>query len=140
MMPGSAPGRNPGTSPEQTPVPTMTVPTARTVVGDGSTAASTARGRWRRSRTTAIVIALLVVVAALSVLPRPRTSGIPLAPDNPSAAGGRAVARILAFVFSLRRRGSAAGLHHTRSTPEHEVAGLAKRRGRRNPAAARAGR
>jgi len=51
-----------------------------------------------------------------------------------------AVARILAFVFSLRRRGSAAGLHHTRSTPEHEVAGLAKRRGRRNPAAARAGR
>ena len=61
------------------------------------------------------------------------------APDS-AFSPASAVARILAFVFSLRRRGSAAGLHHTRSTPEHEVAGLAKRRGRRNPAAARAGR
>jgi flagellar biosynthesis protein FlhB len=51
-----------------------------------------------------------------------------------------AVARILAFVFSLRRRGSAAGLHHTRPTPEADVAGITKRRGRRNPAAARLGR
>ena len=42
-----------------------------------------------------------------------------------------AVARILAFVFSLRRRGSAAGLHKSRATPESEVAAVRKRRGRR---------
>ncbi len=111
MTPGSAPGQIPARSPEHPSVPTAAVVAdavltaatlatanlaARTVVGDGSTATSTARARWRRGRTTAIVIALLVVVAALSVLPRPRTSGIPLAPDNPSAVGGRAVARILA--------------------------------------------
>jgi flagellar biosynthetic protein FlhB len=42
-----------------------------------------------------------------------------------------AVARILAFVFSLRRRGSAAGLHHPGATPESVVAGVKKRRGRR---------
>ncbi|OIQ74247.1 hypothetical protein GALL_441050 [mine drainage metagenome] len=92
----SAQGRTPGRTPEQPLGQTPVVLTAGTVVGDGSTATSTVRARWRRGRTTAIVIALLVVVAALSVLPRPRTSGIPLAPDNPSPAGGRAVARILA--------------------------------------------
>lgn len=42
-----------------------------------------------------------------------------------------AVARILAFVFSLRRRGSAAGLHKSPATPESEVASVKKRRGRR---------
>jgi flagellar biosynthetic protein FlhB len=42
-----------------------------------------------------------------------------------------AVARILAFVFSLRRRGSAAGLHKVLATPESEVATVRKRRGRR---------
>ena len=47
-----------------------------------------------------------------------------------------AVARILAFVFSLRRRGSAAGLHKSRATPESEVAAVKKRRGRRRRAVA----
>jgi flagellar biosynthesis protein FlhB len=47
-----------------------------------------------------------------------------------------AVARILAFVFSLRRRGSAAGLHRPGATPETVVAGVKKRRGRRRVAAA----
>jgi flagellar biosynthetic protein FlhB len=42
-----------------------------------------------------------------------------------------AVARILAFVFSLRRRGSAAGGHRTAATPDAELRGLASRRGRR---------
>lgn len=92
MTPSSAPKQ----TPDQPPGRTAAVLAAGTVIGDGSTATSSARTRWRRSRTTAIVLALLVVVAALSVLPRPRTSGIPLAPDNPSPAGGRAVARILA--------------------------------------------
>ncbi len=41
-----------------------------------------------------------------------------------------AVARILAFIFSLRRRGSAAGLHRPGPTPEHQVAAVKKRRGR----------
>jgi flagellar biosynthetic protein FlhB len=44
-----------------------------------------------------------------------------------------AVARILAFVFSLRRRGSAAGLHHPGATPERTVANVKKQRGRRKP-------
>lgn len=47
-----------------------------------------------------------------------------------------AVARILAFVFSLRRRGSAAGLHRPGATPESVVAGVKKRRGRRRVAGA----
>jgi len=47
-----------------------------------------------------------------------------------------AVARILAFVFSLRRRGSAAGLHHPGATPERAVADVKKRRGRRKLARA----
>jgi len=47
-----------------------------------------------------------------------------------------AVARILAFVFSLRRRGSAAGVHHTAATPEHEIRGVVRRRGRRRNRAA----
>ncbi len=51
-----------------------------------------------------------------------------------------AVARILAFVFSLRRRGSAAGLHRTRATPPGEVAGVQKRRKWRKPEAARVDR
>jgi flagellar biosynthesis protein FlhB len=45
-----------------------------------------------------------------------------------------AVARILAFVFSLRRRGSAAGLHHPGATPERQVSAVKKRRGRRKRA------
>ena len=51
-----------------------------------------------------------------------------------------AVARILAFVFSLRRRGSAAGLHHPGPTPEHQVASIKKRRGRRRAPAVSAAR
>ena len=50
-----------------------------------------------------------------------------------------AVARILAFVYSLKRRGSAAGTHHRPSTPERDVVGLTKqglRRARRKQSAA----
>jgi len=51
-----------------------------------------------------------------------------------------AVARILAFVFALKRKGSAAGMHRRGATPEHEIAGVTKRRrrGRRVAASARA--
>jgi flagellar biosynthesis protein FlhB len=42
-----------------------------------------------------------------------------------------AVAKILAFVFSLKRRGSAAGLHRRPPTPERDVAGLTKQAVRR---------
>jgi flagellar biosynthetic protein FlhB len=44
-----------------------------------------------------------------------------------------AVARVLAFVFALRRRGSAAGTHHRPPTPERDVIGLTKRRPKRTP-------
>ena len=50
-----------------------------------------------------------------------------------------AVARILAFVFSLKRRGSAAGMHRRPPAPAAETAALSavtkRRRGRRRPAA-----
>ncbi len=38
-----------------------------------------------------------------------------------------AVARILAFVFALKSRGSAAGMHKRPATPEHELASVIKR-------------
>jgi flagellar biosynthesis protein FlhB len=50
-----------------------------------------------------------------------------------------AVARILAFVYSLKRRGSAAGMHRHPATPERDVIGLTKqglRRTRRKQSAA----
>jgi flagellar biosynthesis protein FlhB len=50
-----------------------------------------------------------------------------------------AVARILAFVYSLKRRGSAAGMHRRPATPERDVIGLTKqglRRTRRKQSAA----
>ena len=100
MTPHPAAGRTTGPTDVATTRTTTTsappAPPAGAVVGDGSTASATTRARWRRHRTTVVIITLLVVVAALAVLPRPRTSGIPMAPDNPSAAGGRAVAQILA--------------------------------------------
>ncbi len=66
-----------------------------TVVGDGTTVMLRARTRWQRLRwpLTALVTFLLLVAA--SSLLQARTSSVPLAPDNPGAGGGRAVAQIL---------------------------------------------
>ena len=66
-----------------------------TVRGDGTTAASRARRRWARTRGPLLILTLLVVGALLALLPTPRTSNRALAPDNPGAAGARAVAQIL---------------------------------------------
>lgn len=65
------------------------------VVGDGTTSATRARGRWRRWRWPLAVAGLVVLVAILAALPQPATSDVPLAPDNPSDDGARALAQIL---------------------------------------------
>ncbi|WP_069388116.1 DUF4350 domain-containing protein, partial [Cellulosimicrobium cellulans] len=82
--------RAPATGTGRTPT-TAYVP----VLGDGTTGASRARRRWRRARWPLAVLAALVVLAGLSAIARPATSSTPLAPDNPSPNGGRAVAEVL---------------------------------------------
>lgn len=78
----------------------MTAPVVTTVLppsptGDGTTAASRAARRWRRLRPVLVLLALVLVGGLLAVLPAPRTSTAPLAPDNPGATGARALAQIL---------------------------------------------
>ncbi|MBN9325915.1 MAG: DUF4350 domain-containing protein, partial [Cellulomonas sp.] len=76
----------------------MTAPMTTTLIpatGDGTTARSRAARRWRRARAPLVVLALLLVGGLLAVLPAPRTSTAPLAPDNPGDTGARALAQIL---------------------------------------------
>ncbi|MDM7831730.1 DUF4350 domain-containing protein [Cellulomonas edaphi] len=65
------------------------------VVGDGTTARSRARSRWRRWRGPVVGLVVVVFVALLAALPAPRTSNLPLAPDSTAATGARAAAQIL---------------------------------------------
>ncbi|MBD8080723.1 DUF4350 domain-containing protein [Cellulosimicrobium arenosum] len=65
------------------------------VVGDGTTASSRARSRWRRARWPVLVVVALLVLAGLSAIARPATSSTPLAPDNPEPPGARALAEVL---------------------------------------------
>jgi len=65
------------------------------VVGDGTTAGSRARRRWRSARWPLLVVVALLALAGLSAIARPTTSATPLAPDNPGPAGARAVAEVL---------------------------------------------
>ena len=66
-----------------------------TVVGDGTTAAGRARGRWHRWRWPLALASLAALVAVAAALPQPATSSVPLAPDNPTGNGARALAEIL---------------------------------------------
>lgn len=68
---------------------------AAVVVGDGTTARSRAGGRWRRWRLPLAIAVVVVVAALVSLLPAPRTSLVPLAPDNARPDGARAAAQIL---------------------------------------------
>lgn len=65
------------------------------VLGDGTTAAGRARGRWRRYRWVVAVAAVLGIGVLAAVLPAPVRSTTPLAPDNPHEGGARAVAEVL---------------------------------------------
>lgn len=69
--------------------------TAATVVGDGTTARERAGRRWRRLRAPLVVLGILVAGGLLALLPAPRTSVTPLAPDNVGPTGARALAQIL---------------------------------------------
>lgn len=89
--------------------PVATRPDA-TVLGDGSTARSRTRSRWRRLRWLLVVAGILSVGALASVLPAPRTSTAALAPDNPRENGARAVAEVL--------RGQGVTIDYVRTTGE----------------------
>jgi hypothetical protein len=65
------------------------------VIGDGTTARTRARGRWRRARWPLAVAGLVLLAALLAALPEPRTSATALAPDNPQGTGARALAQVL---------------------------------------------
>ncbi|KGM08364.1 hypothetical protein N869_11560, partial [Cellulomonas bogoriensis 69B4 = DSM 16987] len=75
--------------------PRAPVQNRTSVVGDGTTARSRARTRWRAARWPLAVLAVVVLGGVLASLLTPRTSQIPLAPDNPDDGGARAVAQIL---------------------------------------------
>ncbi|MCL2849350.1 MAG: DUF4350 domain-containing protein, partial [Micrococcales bacterium] len=65
------------------------------VVGDGTSGASRARSRWRRSRSWIALAAVVGVAAIIMVLPQPTSSGEPYAVNNPGADGSQALVRIL---------------------------------------------
>lgn len=70
-------------------------PETGVVIGDGTTVMARARTRWQQWRwPLAAAVTFLVLVGASSLL-QARTSSTPLAPDNPSDDGARAVAQIL---------------------------------------------
>ena len=70
-------------------------PGSAVVVGDGTTARSRATRRWRRLRGPLVVLAVMLVGGLVLMLPAPRTSTTPLAPDNAEPGGARALAQIL---------------------------------------------
>jgi hypothetical protein len=68
----------------------------RATLGDGTTARSRARRRWRSARWPLLVLTALVLVVLVLAASRPPASSIPFAPDNPGPRGARAVAEVLA--------------------------------------------
>ncbi|WP_309135712.1 DUF4350 domain-containing protein [Cellulomonas sp.] len=65
------------------------------VLGDGTTGRTRAAGGWRRARPWLVVAAVLAIGVLVLLLPAPRTSTTPGAPDNAGASGSRAIARVL---------------------------------------------
>lgn len=66
------------------------------VMGDGGSAAGTARSRLRRARPVIIGALVLAVIVLLNLLPGPEKDDRPLSPGNPAPDGARAVAEVLA--------------------------------------------
>lgn len=66
-----------------------------TVVGDGTSARSRARSRWRSVRWPLAVVLVVAMTALLASVMRPRVSDAPMGTDNPSGQGARALAQIL---------------------------------------------
>ena len=89
------------------------------VIGDGTTARTRARRRWRSARWPLAVIGVILLTALLAALPEPRTSTTALAPDNPQGNGARAVAQVLGrqgVTIDYVRTSSAATAHATAGT------------------------
>lgn len=75
--------------------PIIDAPGETVVVGDGTTVMLRARTRWERLRWPLAALVTFLLLVLMSSLLQARTSGVPLAPDNPGERGGRAVAQIL---------------------------------------------
>lgn len=94
--------------------------TGPAVMGDGTTAATRARSRWRAARGPLVALGLLVVAGLVAALLRPETSITPLAPDNPNEVGARAVAQVLeeqgVRIEYVRTSGQAVAAAHEGST------------------------
>ncbi|MEG9248825.1 DUF4350 domain-containing protein [Arthrobacter sp. Soc17.1.1.1] len=66
------------------------------VMGDGGSAATTARRRFRRSLPLLVGAVVLAVIVLLNLLPGAEEDDRPLSPGNPAPQGARAVAEVLA--------------------------------------------
>ena len=80
-----------GTGGERRSVPV----TGTEVMGDGGSAVSTARTRFRRAVPLLIGMLVLALVVVLNLLPGEEEDDSPLSPGNPGPDGARAVARVL---------------------------------------------
>lgn len=65
------------------------------VVGDGTTLRSRTHRRWRSARGPVLGFVIVLVFVVGTSLLSPRTSDLPLAPNNPKPDGARAVAQVL---------------------------------------------
>lgn len=71
------------------------VRTGEAVIGDGTTAGSRARGRWRRWRLGLGCAVLIAAVGLAAAAIRPPTTSTPFAPDSAGGRGAMALANIL---------------------------------------------
>lgn len=90
-----APPAPPGTAPTTRAAAPADDTTATAVMGDGTTARSRARSRWRRAGWPLAVLAVAVVAAGIASLLEPVSDTDPYSPGNAGGAGSRAVAQIL---------------------------------------------
>ncbi|MUK01756.1 hypothetical protein GM708_07300 [Vibrio cholerae] len=89
-------GRNALTDVADPSAGTALRPTATEVMGDGGSALSTARSRFRRAVPLLIGALVLAVIILVNLLPGQEEDDGPLSPGNAAPAGARAVSEVLA--------------------------------------------
>ena len=86
----------PPSTPSGRTTSTVTTTAEPVVQGDGTTAGSRARRRWRTARWPLAVLVLLILTGLGAAALRPQTSTTPYSPDSTGPDGARAVAQVLA--------------------------------------------